>query len=105
MAEKKKKISIVYAILWLFTIVLAIAISTVTYYNLTHDVDSAKWFTFWKIYMITVFLVAVPIIGLFIIGGFFDLMKLFKMLKEERVDEEDDGFVKHQPEELEPDTE
>ena len=103
--EKNKKISVVYAILWLFTAVLAVTITTVTIYNLTHDVDSAKWLAFWKTYMITVFSVAVPIVGLFIIGGFVDLMKLFRMLKQERIDEDDDGFVQHQSEKQKPDKE
>jgi len=97
--ELKKSTAIVYGILWIFTVTVAIAIITVTVYNLTHDVDVKKWFTFWKYYLFILFFIGIPIVGLFIIGGFVDLMKLFKMLKEEKVDESDDGFVEHPPDE------
>ena len=91
--EKKKSTSIIYAVLWSFTIVLAVALAIITTYNMTHTVAAEKWFSFWKYYLTILFFVGIPIVALFIIGGFIDLMKLFKMLKEERVDEHDDGFV------------
>ena len=91
--EKKTSTTIIYAVLWVFTIAAAITIATVTIYNMTHTVSAAKWLSFWKHYLVILFFVGLPLVGLFVIGGFVDLMKLFKQLKEERVDENDDGFV------------
>ena len=91
--EKKKSTTIIYAALWIFTVVVAVALIITTVYNLTHTVAAAKWLSFWQHYLIILFFVGLPLVGLFVIGGFVDLMKLFKMLKEERVDDNDDGFV------------
>lgn len=85
-------------VLWLFTIALAIIVTATTIYNLTHDVPSRKWLSFWIIYGYACFWVGIPIVGLFVIGGFFDLQKLFKRLKEENIDDTDDGFVRDTPE-------
>ena len=91
--EKSKSTSIIYAVLWIFTVVVALALIITTIYNMTHTVSAAKWLSFWKHYLVILFFVGLPLVGLFVIGGFVDLMKLFKQLKEERVDENDDGFV------------
>ena len=91
----KKSTKIIYVVLWIFTVGVAIIIAIVMIYNMTRTVPVETWFSFWKHYIFILFWIGIPIVGLFIIGGFFDLMKLFKQLKEKRVDDSDDGFVQH----------
>ena len=87
----KKHINVI-----LYTLTGAIGAVTafIVWYNLTHDVRPRSWFIFWKYYMSILFLWTFPVTIWFIIGGIVDLKKLFKILKEEKVNEQDDGVVR-----------
>ena len=95
MGEEQRFISRnVNAILCGLTAVIGAITSVVIVYNLTHDVEFDSWFTFWKYYMSILFLWTFPVTIWFIVGGIFDLKRLFKILREEIIDEKDDGIVR-----------
>lgn len=94
--EKKKSLTlrIIDLILWSVTIVLIITIGYVIWYNQVHEVNPLSWFKFWKYLMTILFLISIFVVVWLIIGGCMDLRKLLRSLKEEVVDETDDGFVR-----------
>ena len=85
-------------ILFSFTALLAVAIIVTMWYNSTHDVNPRSWFVFWKIIITGLYFVSFPVVLFFIIGGLIDVKNLFKILKEEKVDNKDDGFVRQEGE-------
>jgi hypothetical protein len=83
-------------ILLTFTGLLTIFIFGTMWYNSTHEINPEIWFTFWKYCMFFLYFTAFPVVLWFIIGGIFDLKKLFRILDEKKMDEEDDGYIRKQ---------
>ena len=76
-----------WTIIW-FTIFLV-----GTIYNLTHDVSTASWATFWKWYVRVLGVIAFGTVVWFLIGGLIDLKKMFNTLRVVKRDARDDGVV------------
>ncbi|MBC8329921.1 MAG: sodium:solute symporter, partial [Planctomycetes bacterium] len=64
-----------------------------TVYNLTVDVPPESWLSFWRGWTWFVLLSGTAIMIWFTIGGFRDLKEMFRLLRERRADERDDGRV------------
>ena len=94
MEKKSRALRIVDTILWIVTIVLTITIGYAIWYNYVYEVNPLSWFKFWKYLMTILFLLSIFVVVWLIIGGSMDLRKLLRSLKEEVVDETDDGFVR-----------
>jgi len=80
-------------------VVAGLAIFLVTFisvciYNLWHDVPTDSWLRYWHIYLYVMFFIGFIFLTFIILGGFRDLFRLFKRLKAQTVDVEDDGSVK-----------
>lgn len=82
-------IPLIYAAIAIF---LAVFIG-VGIYNTTHEVQAEKWANFWEKYLYTMFSLATVFMVWIIIGGTKDLIKMFKGLMAQEVDEHDDGSV------------
>ncbi len=65
----------------------------VTAYNLTTEVPAESWLSFWHGWTWFVLLTGSAIMVWFGIGGFRDLREMFRLLRERRADEHDDGRV------------
>ena len=81
-------------ILYSFTAVLAVAIIITMWYNSTHEVNPLTWLGFWKYCMTFLYFISFPVVLWFIIGGLVDLKKMIAILKQEKLDEKDDGYVR-----------
>ncbi len=64
-----------------------------TGYNLIWPVSDASWMVFWKWWTNGVFVLGIVIVVWFAIGGFRDLVRMYRHLTAFRVDERDDGTV------------
>lgn len=62
-------------------------------YNLTHDVPTTSWMNFWHIYIYLMFALGSVFLIWISIGGARDLVRLFRRLETEAVDDRDDGRV------------
>jgi hypothetical protein len=56
------------------------------------------WSNFWHIYIISLFVLSIPICAWFTIGGVMDIKHLFHSLATTVRDSRDDGRVRHTPE-------
>jgi SSS family solute:Na+ symporter len=63
-------------------------------YNTTVEVSAEKWANFWEKYLYTMFFLATIFMVWIMVGGIKDLIKMFRGLKSQEVDEQDDGSVK-----------
>jgi SSS family solute:Na+ symporter len=64
-----------------------------TVYNLTHEVDDAVWAAFWRRYFYIQIAYTVFVIVWFAVGGFRDIILMFRRLRSAGRDEADDGMV------------
>ncbi|MDK9698939.1 MAG: sodium:solute symporter [bacterium] len=65
-----------------------------TIYNLSHEVSDSGWMTFWKIQLAINIGLAVVTVFWFTFGGFKDMGRMFKTLKNRKLDHTDDGFIR-----------
>lgn len=63
-------------------------------YNITHDVPTESWLKYWHVFLYVMFGVGSSFLVMIMIGGFRDLCRLFKNLKTQADNIEDDGSVK-----------
>lgn len=63
-------------------------------YNTTVEVSTEKWASFWEKYLYTMFFLATIFTVWIMVGGIRDLVKMFRGLRSQEVDEQDDGSVK-----------
>ena len=95
MTDKKSFISqYSNSVLWIFVIIVTTLTISVIWYSKTHEVNPQICFKFWKYLYSFLYIAGTMASILLIIGGFCDLKAFFKDLKEEVVDETDDGFVR-----------
>lgn len=87
---------VVFVIVTGWSVLWAIIFLLGTAYNLVVDVPESSWATFWKFYVWLILISGIITTIWFTIGGIFDVNHMFKRLREERVDEGDDGFVDHE---------
>ena len=81
--------------LWGVAIILTgLTVFSIVYCR-THQVNHIVWFNFWKYFMTSVFFLAIITSIFLVIGSIHDIKKFFKLLREEVVDETDDGYVRH----------
>jgi SSS family solute:Na+ symporter len=62
-------------------------------YGVVAKPEETAWAKFWHVYLFILFVVALFTTVLFTVGGFKDLMHLFKVLKTQVRDFDDDGTV------------
>jgi SSS family solute:Na+ symporter len=80
-----------FAVIWMLLQVGVFIAGTV--YGLVADIPDTAWVLYWKIHLWTFFILSV-ITGIwFLIGGFRDLIDMFRRLAAANVDESDDGVV------------
>ncbi len=86
----------IFAIMVIAVVTLSgITFSTIIY-NLFYETDPFKWFVVWKYLLTGLYILCFPILVLVLVGGIKDLIVLFKKLKTEIVDENDNGWVSDQ---------
>ena len=92
-AEFTKRDRIVYisTMIWVIGWWMVFVIGTLI--NLFFDIENSAWVTFWKINVWISVALGVFTTVWFILGGAQDVRRLFKDLKENRLDEADDGTV------------
>lgn len=64
-------------------------------YRSTTGISPESWLAYWHIWMWVVLVAGVIVTCWFTVGGFRDLVRLYRMLRTRRVDPTDDGFVEH----------
>ena len=62
-------------------------------YNMNNDVPTESWLDFWHVYLYAMFSIGTVFLLWITIGGIRDLVRLFRILKTQAVDEKDDGSV------------
>ncbi|MHB9070822.1 MAG: sodium:solute symporter family protein [Sedimentisphaerales bacterium] len=65
-----------------------------TIYNLIFDVKLESWAIFWRIYIITMLVLTIIVTIWFVMGGIWDMNKMFQRLNVLVKDDRDDGTVK-----------
>jgi len=81
--------SLQYAWIWLWIIVFAAG----TTYSLMANVPESFWITWWKIHLGIFIFVALVVTVWYTIGGFINLVDLYRTLGTKKIDESDDGMV------------
>jgi SSS family solute:Na+ symporter len=76
---------------WTFSWTILFIVGTI--YNLSHDVGNQAWMLFWKYYIYVNIGMALITIVWFTWGGFRDLGIMMTMLRSEKRDHHDDGWV------------
>lgn len=71
-----------------------------TAYNLATPVSDSAWMGFWKWWTVGIFILGIVIMIWFSIGGFRDLVRMYRRLKTYQVDARDDGTVAESGDEL-----
>ena len=79
---------------WTLTWTAVFVVGTI--YNLRHEVDDAKWATFWKVYVGIQVVMAVFVIVWFSIGGVRDIRSMFRSLRSMARVDTDDGKVRRE---------
>lgn len=64
-----------------------------TIYNLIFDVKTESWEKFWYFYIVLSLIVGIFVTTWFLIGGVFNLKDMFRMLREVKINDMDDGMV------------
>ena len=62
-------------------------------YNSLFDVQTIKWVNFWHYYIYIMFTLGATFLIVITVGGIRDTIRLFKQLKTQEVNVEDDGSV------------
>ena len=63
-------------------------------YNKIHYISTGEWLNFWHIYLYIFFALASVFMVWILIGGIINLIQLFKRLKAQKINVQDDGSVK-----------
>jgi SSS family solute:Na+ symporter len=79
---------------WTAGWVAVFAIGTVL--NLTHEISTAVWLGFWRTYTMIMLAISVFVIVWFSAGGIINLREMIAMLKVQKRDPTDDGFVERE---------
>jgi hypothetical protein len=66
-----------------------------TIYAVIFDPGEAAWASFWHVYLWILFFLAIGVTVWFTIGGLRDIRSLFRTLKSQERDFDDDGMVRH----------
>ena len=64
-----------------------------TIYNTIFDVAEGVWAKFWYGYVWFTLVLSILIVGWFLVGGLWDLKKMFSLLRNVKRDNLDDGMV------------
>ena len=91
-----------YHVLWVVAILLTAAMVAAAWYNLTHDVVSESWLSFWKYWIFIMFLCSIPVTFWLIGGGTRDIVRLIRHLRAAKIDERDDGYIRGESQNPEP---
>ena len=81
------------AVAWMVLQVIVFIIGTV--WGLIVDIPDTAWMTYWKIHLWVFFILSAVTTVWFIIGGFRDLIDMFRRLSAVKLDDADDGVVEH----------
>jgi len=80
-------ITISWPLVW--TLIFAVG----TAYCLIYPVSARAWLEYWRVWTWIIFGVAAVVVVWFAIGGFLDLRRMFRRLRDYEADERDDGRV------------
>ena len=85
---------LIYVLLFGYAFTALAVFAIVTIYNVRYGMTVKSWFEWWYIYVWIMFTCGVLILIWFTIGGIMDLIKLFRQLRTEKIDVNDDGYVR-----------
>ena len=96
--EKKDKPLAYLIVGWfLFWLLVFLVVTPYAAQNGGTGISEAGWLSFWKVYMVILFVMAVGTTIWFSYGSTRDIINLFSALKKDQADDSDDGFVRHDP--------
>lgn len=85
------KIIYLATLIWTGLMVMVFMIGLI--YNIFVDVGMEAWITFWKYYVLVIFIFSVITTIWFLFGGLLNLKEMFTQLKTQQRDDTDDGTV------------